>query len=61
MAYYSVSAKEKWIGWSTDIKPSAIYNGSEFYEMDTGQNWIWYDGNWVEDLRYIKAISDALL
>ena len=61
MAIHTITTVQRYIGLSTDSKPDAIYNGSEFYEADTGQKFIWYDGNWVEDLSFIKAITDALL
>jgi len=62
MAVYTVTTKNYYIGLSSDKKPlTPVYNGSEFYEIDTGNNYIWYDGAWVGDLRLVSAFSQALM
>ena len=60
MTVIRVTNVEKWVGLDSDTKPTPDFTGSEFYELNTGQNWI-YDGEeWVEDLKLFKAMVDAL-
>lgn len=55
-----VSTIQRWIGLSTDTKPSTnIKVGSTYYELNTGQGWIWDGSNWVEDIRLIYALTVA--
>ena len=51
---------QKYVGDSSDTKPTPDFPGSEFYELNTGQNWIWDGTDWIEDLRLFKAMVDAL-
>jgi len=61
MAVYTVESKNYYIGLSTDKKPTTpVFQGSEYLEIDTGKNWIWFDDNWMEDLRLIHAVYTAL-
>ena len=64
MTVKQVTSVQKWVGLSSDTKPTAstatIDPGAEFYELDTGDNWIWDGTDWVEDLKLFKAMSDAL-
>ena len=51
---------EKFLCLSSDTKPVGVSVGAECYETDTGYNFI-YDGvNWVEDLRILTAVQQAL-
>lgn len=51
-----------YIGYSTSTKPTLAANeyGIEFYELNTGKNWIWDGTYWVEDLSLIYAVQAAL-
>jgi len=48
MSYKQVGVTKKWIGLSTDTKPSSGDLGDEFYETDTGNLYV-YDptGSWT--------------
>ena len=66
MAVTELTAIRKWVGLDSDTKPTVAtmgdeaYVGNEFYELNTGQNWIWDGTDWTEDLRLFKAMVDAL-
>jgi len=60
MSVELVSTIQRWIGLSTDTKPASPDRvGSTFYELNTGQGWIWDGSNWVEDIRLIYALTVA--
>jgi hypothetical protein len=52
----------RWIGRSTETKPSDAAHGTEFYELDTGVRWLWDDDNnvWVENIEMATALTKAL-
>jgi len=60
MTIRAISSYKRFIGLSTDTKPSGISPGSEFFEVNTGQKWIFDGNNWVEDISLIYALSQAL-
>jgi len=48
MAYLRESTIQRWIGLSTDTKPTGVSVGSTFYEYDTKNSYKSYDGtNWT--------------
>jgi len=49
--------KLRWNGLSTDAKPDEAPEGSEYHAVDTGEQYIYYDGMWVRDLRLMTAIQ----
>lgn len=49
-----------YVGLSSDGKPADTADGTTMYEVNTGLNWIFFDGHWYEDLRLIYAFSHAL-
>lgn len=55
-----VTTVQKFIGVSTDAKPADAPVGSTFYELNTGEAFIFDGSNWVEDLALIYALSQAL-
>ncbi len=56
-----VTTIQRWIGLSTDTKPTTnVKVGSTFYETNTGQGFMWDGDAWVEDLTLIYAFSEAL-
>lgn len=46
-------------GVSSDVKPEGAVNGSTFHIVDTGEKYICHDGQWVEDLSLIYALTQA--
>ena len=65
MTVMKISTSERYIGESTDTKPTMstdkfLSAGWEFLELDTGQNFIFDGVNWREDIRLIKALTDVL-
>lgn len=51
----------KLIGHSSDSKPSDVSEGAELHVIDTGEEFIYHNGMWVQDLRRINAIKMAAL
>ena len=65
MAITVISSKTKYIGASTDTKPTftthKILPGATFYEYDTGILYITYDGeNWVEKDTVVRGVSKTI-
>ena len=46
-------------GWSTDTKPEHPEEGSIFHCVDTGEEYVFYDGMWEQDMRRIHAARVA--
>jgi len=44
---------------SSDEKPSSPPEGSTLHIVDTGEQYIYFDGSWEPDLRLIYAIQEA--
>ena len=42
---------QRWNGHSSDEKPASASEGSEFHAVDTGEEFIFHNGMWVEDRR----------
>jgi hypothetical protein len=41
----------KYIGLNADAKPTGVPAGSTFFEYDTGDTYVTYDGdNWVQEI-----------
>ena len=57
-----IETKQDRIGLSSDDKPTLTPKdaGATFYELNTGQAFIWSGTEWVEDLRLIYALTQAL-
>lgn len=41
-------AGDKFVGLSTDVKPTSVTDGTTFYEADTGWEYIRHENNWVK-------------
>jgi len=41
-------SSKKWLGLSTDTKPTDIAVGTEFYETDTGKTFIYSGSAWIQ-------------
>jgi hypothetical protein len=60
MAEKKIATIKRWQGLSTDPKPSDdVPEGSTFHAVDTGAQFVYYDGTWEEDLRLIYALRTA--
>lgn len=57
MSVYQIAISiKKWIGESTDTKPtSSVPEGSVFHEIDTGMEFLYHDSAWRQDLRLWAA------
>lgn len=60
MTVINVTHGEQYIGLSTETKPVTCNEGSTYHSIDTGEEWIFYDGMWELDLRKINAIKMAV-
>ena len=61
MAYYLVTTIQRFIGASTDTKPTGVTVGSEFYETNTRLTYVCYDGtNWAQKLTSGGSGSGAM-
>ena len=49
MAVKLITTIQRWVGISTDDKPTPDWEGSTFKETDTGKRFIWTNSAWVED------------
>ena len=57
MAIKLMTTISRWNGASSDIKPSSgVQEGSTFHAVDTGEEYIYHNGMWVEDLRLRYAL-----
>jgi len=43
-------------GLSTDDKPTDVENGATYHAIDTGEEYVFHDGTWEQDLRRIAAL-----
>ena len=43
-------------GVSTDIKPTDPPEGSTFHAIDTGEQYVFHNGGWEQDIRMITAL-----
>ena len=57
MTVQLVTNIQRYIGLSNDTKPTTPPVGSTFYELNTGQGFVWDGSNWIEDIRLIYALS----
>ena len=52
MAEKKIATIKRWQGLSTDTPPAVdVPEGSTFHVTDTGVQLVYYDGDWVEDIR----------
>jgi len=57
MAVTLVATITRYQGLSTDIKPASTTEGSTFHVIDTGEEYVYYNGTWERDLRLIAALG----
>jgi hypothetical protein len=56
MAVSLIATIQRFQGLSTDVKPSDPPEGSTFHVVDTGEEYVFFDGTWEQDLRLIAAL-----
>jgi len=56
MTVKRINYEEPYVGLSTDEKPTSPNDGSTFHCVDTGEQYIFFDGMWESDLRLIAAL-----
>ncbi len=49
MAVEEVSQIQRFVGLSTDTKPTNAPPGSKFREADTGKVYVFHDGDWYPE------------
>jgi hypothetical protein len=60
MTVFLETTIQRWNGHSSDDKPSSsVLEGSTFHAVDTGEEFIYHNNMWVQDLRRIYAIRQA--
>lgn len=60
MAKQLISGDRKWLCLSSDpLETDNVDAGSEMHIVDTGEQYIFFDGAWVPDLRSIYARKAA--
>ena len=52
---------QRFNGLSSDEKPEAPPEGSTYHAVDTGEEYIFTDDMWIQDMRRINAIKMAAL
>jgi len=57
----AAAGNNKFNGHSSDEKPADMPEGAELHTVDTGEEFIYHNGMWVQDLRRINAIKMAAL
>ncbi len=58
MAVVRIESELNFVGLSTDTKPTGVPVGSDFYETDTQDRYLTYDGtNWVVDTDWQTVIN----
>jgi len=49
----------RWIGISSDVKPSSgVTEGSTFMYTDTGEEFVYHNGMWEDDLRGQNVLNE---
>ena len=60
MAVGFVATIKRYQALSSDAKPSVdVPEGATLHVIDTGEEYIYFDGTWERDLRMIRALRDA--
>jgi len=55
------STRFKFLGLSTDTKPTDAPNGATFKSMDTGEVWLYFDGMWIMEMETAAIPQRVLL
>ena len=57
MAVSLIATIQRFQGLSTDTKPLSPPEGSTFHAVDTGEQYVFYNDTWEQDLRLIAALQ----
>jgi len=59
---FDYPGKERYFYNSSDAQPTydKLANGDQLLEVDTGRQYLWFEGTWEDDKRLIYAIKEAL-
>ena len=58
MAYSLITTIQRWQGPDGDhFDITSASEGSTYHAVDTGAQYVFHDGGWVEDLRQIYALN----
>jgi len=60
MAIKKIATIQTFQGLSTDDKPTSPPEGSTYHAVETGEQFVFYDGMWELDLRLTTALEMAL-
>jgi hypothetical protein len=62
MAVQFIRKTKRYIGLSTDTKPTSsdVSAGSTFHETNTGKHYVYNGASWVEDITWAYAIGEAI-
>lgn len=52
-----IATIQRFHGLSTDVKPENPPEGSTYHAVDTGEEFVFFDGTWERDLRLITAFQ----
>lgn len=56
MTICAINTIKRWAGHSSDEKPSSnVPEGSTLHIVDTGEEYVYHNGMWIQDLRRIYA------
>ena len=60
MAKQLISSDREWMCLSSDpLETDQVYGGDKMHIVDTGEQYVFFDGTWVPDLRLIYAVKAA--
>ena len=60
MAVQLMTTIYRWNGISSDAKPdSGVTEGSTWHSVDTGEEYIYHNGMWEDDLRLRNALKEV--
>lgn len=57
---YTNAGHTQLMAYSTDDKPLTVENGTKLYIVDTGEEWIFFDGMWILDIATAAVLMRAM-
>ena len=62
MAKQPISSDREWMCLSSDpLETEQAETGARMHSVDTGEQYVFFDGTWVPDLRLIYAVKAATI
>ena len=55
-----IATIQRFHGLSTDTLPTDPPEGSTYHAVDTGEQYVFYDGMWEQDRRLIAALEEVV-